>query len=34
MEQTVSITVVVGNPKARSRTYQAAHIVPEAGGFA
>jgi FMN reductase len=25
----VSVTVVVGNPKARSRTYEAAHIVAE-----
>jgi FMN reductase len=29
MEQTVNITVVVGNPKAQSRTYQAAHLVAE-----
>jgi len=29
MEQTVSVTVVVGNPKPRSRTYQAAHLVAE-----
>jgi FMN reductase len=29
MEPTVSIAVVVGNPKPRSRTYQAAHLVTE-----
>jgi FMN reductase len=29
MEQTVSVAVVVGNPKPRSRTYQAAHLVAE-----
>ena len=29
MEQTVTVTVVVGNPKPRSRTYQAAHLVAE-----
>jgi FMN reductase len=28
-EQTLSITVVVGNPRPRSRTYQAAHVVAE-----
>jgi FMN reductase len=28
-EATVSVAVVVGNPKPRSRTYQAAHIVAE-----
>jgi FMN reductase len=27
MEQPVSVAVVVGNPKPRSRTYQAAHLV-------
>jgi FMN reductase len=29
MELAVSIVVVVGNPKPRSRTYQAAHLVAE-----
>jgi FMN reductase len=29
MEQTVTVTVLVGNPKPRSRTYQAAHLVAE-----
>jgi FMN reductase len=29
MEPAVSIAVVVGNPKPRSRTYQAAHLVAE-----
>jgi FMN reductase len=29
MEPAVSVAVVVGNPKPRSRTYQAAHIVAE-----
>lgn len=28
-ETTVSVAVVVGNPKPRSRTFQAAHIVAE-----
>jgi FMN reductase len=29
MEAAVSVVVVVGNPKPRSRTYQAAHLVAE-----
>jgi FMN reductase len=29
MERAVSIAVVVGNPKPRSRTYEAAHLVTE-----
>jgi len=29
MEATVSVVVVVGNPKPRSRTYQAAHLLAE-----
>jgi FMN reductase len=29
MEPQVSVTVVVGNPKPRSRTFQAAHLVAE-----
>jgi FMN reductase len=29
VEPTVSVAVVVGNPKPRSRTYQAAHLVAE-----